>query len=285
MPALSANDLLALVQAKNWMAVAALVVFSLVRLMKPDTKLPINIPSRWRPVIAVVLGEASMAIYQAAIGGLTWKQGLAGGAIVGVGAIMAHVFGVDVLGKGKDVPLPKALSIRPPPPPPPPPAGDEVVVVDVPPPPKTPRNIPPALPAIAFGLALMLSVTGCSALHSAMPVIDSVLQVVQDGEQILEVIEAAADVFFAQHPDQTGTRALFAKADQDCHEALDAMLRATQGADDADKGKLNAALSDFRAAYQSLTSLMSTLGIQAPGQSLVGAARPRHEPLAMTWRP
>lgn len=127
-----------LAAAHNWIALGALVLtFALTRLSKADTAFPLTIPSRWRPLFAFAVGEvlvaASTAIYNAALGGhMTWQQMLQTGAYAGLGAILTHTFGVQVLRGGRDVPVPAKLSVRPPPPP----GGPSVV--DIPPPSKVP---------------------------------------------------------------------------------------------------------------------------------------------------
>lgn len=161
-----------LLSAHNWIALAALVAtFVLTRLSKDDTTFPLNISSRWRPVFAFVTGEvlvaATTAIYNAATAGhVTVRQALQAGAIAGLGAILTHVFGVQVLRGGRDVPVPSKLSVRPPPPP----GGPSVV--DVPPPPKTPttfqRRTLSELAAVAVvALTGVFGSAGCKNVQQA----------------------------------------------------------------------------------------------------------------------
>ncbi len=64
--------ILALFHSHSWLALAVVVMGFVTRLLKSDTKLPVNIPARWQPVIVVVLGQV-YAVLQATAGGLTWK--------------------------------------------------------------------------------------------------------------------------------------------------------------------------------------------------------------------
>jgi hypothetical protein len=111
------SQLLALLAERKWIPLSALVVWMVVRLLKSDTKIPVDIPPRWRPVLAVVLGVAASSLDKIAEGG-DWRKVAPEGLAVGVIAILVQVFGVDVLRGGKDVAVPKALSKYPPPPPP-----------------------------------------------------------------------------------------------------------------------------------------------------------------------
>lgn len=108
------GDVAALVAAHSWIALAALIVFAIVRLLKSDTKIPLNIPARYRPVLAIALGAVAGVLDHVA-SGTPWRQALVNGATAGVLAIMGNVLGVDVLRDGVDVPVPKGISVPPPP--------------------------------------------------------------------------------------------------------------------------------------------------------------------------
>ena len=62
---------LAFWQHRTWMPVAIIAIGYVVRLCATDTKFPINIPSRWQPVLVVVLGQV-YALLVAVSGGMTW---------------------------------------------------------------------------------------------------------------------------------------------------------------------------------------------------------------------
>lgn len=57
--------------SRAWMPVAIVVIGYLVRLTSDRSAFPINIPSRWQPVVVVVLGQA-YGILVAVMGGLPW---------------------------------------------------------------------------------------------------------------------------------------------------------------------------------------------------------------------
>jgi len=100
----------------RWMPIASAVIWSVIRIFKKDTSVPGVIPARWRPVVVAVLASAASVVDQVIAGG-DWRKLVSHAAAVCAGASAVHIFGVDVLGSGKDLPLPKALSHYPPPPP------------------------------------------------------------------------------------------------------------------------------------------------------------------------
>ncbi len=96
------TQLPALIAAHKWFALSALVVWTIVRLLKSDTKLPVTIPARWRPVLALGLGFVAGALDKIA-SGTPWKQAVTWGLGVGVAAILAQTFGVDVMRDGREI--------------------------------------------------------------------------------------------------------------------------------------------------------------------------------------
>ena len=133
------SELLALAAERKWIPLAALAAWAVVRLLKSDTKLR-TVPARWRPVLAIVVGVLASTLDKVIAGG-DWRLLAPEGVAVGVIAVLVHVFGVDVLRGGKDIAIPKSLSVRPPPPPP----GSDGGGLIVPPVP------PPRLPRISDG--------------------------------------------------------------------------------------------------------------------------------------
>jgi len=124
-------DIQALVELASqhkWVALAALVVGTLVRAMKADsTFLPFDVPARWRPLLALGLGISS-GVLQKATTGTPWREAIMGGVISGVMAIVGHDVLIEGLRAGREVPMgtPKAAPVVPPAAPPsvPPPAED-----------------------------------------------------------------------------------------------------------------------------------------------------------------
>jgi len=117
-------DIAGLLAADNIIALVALALaFAATRLAKPDTKLPLNIPTRWQPLFAVAMGEvfavAATAVFNAASSNdITWSHAAVIGLKSGVGAVFTYALGIKTLRGGKDIAVPKVLSIHPPPPPP-----------------------------------------------------------------------------------------------------------------------------------------------------------------------
>lgn len=60
------------------LGIAVVVVGAITRLLKSDTKFPIDIPARWQPVIVLVIGQA-YAVLQAIVGGVNWKTAVTSG--------------------------------------------------------------------------------------------------------------------------------------------------------------------------------------------------------------
>jgi len=101
------QDLTNLALQHKWIAVSALVIGAFVRLLKSDGPIPINVPARWRPVLALVLGLASAALAQVA-NGTPWRRALTEGLLAGVIAIVGHDVLVEGVRGGKEIPMGKA---------------------------------------------------------------------------------------------------------------------------------------------------------------------------------
>lgn len=99
------EELLAALTERNWPLVSLLVIGFLVRLLKQDTKLPITIPARWRPWIAMALGAASGVLEQI-VQGTPWNDALLGGVAAALVAMGGHNLVVEGLLGGKEIPIP-----------------------------------------------------------------------------------------------------------------------------------------------------------------------------------
>lgn len=137
-----------LVQSRLWVPLASIVLLWLVRLLKSDTKLPIDIPSGWpRFAIVFVLGAISGVLEKVAgeVPALhydkhTWTSAIIGGLVTSATALVLHN-GWENFTKGKELPLPKALLVP----------GES-------PSPGKPPSIPPAgvfLLLLTMGIALV----------------------------------------------------------------------------------------------------------------------------------
>lgn len=102
---MSVEQILDMWKSGGWVPFAALAVGLIVRVTKEDTKLPIDIPAKWRPMVAIVAG-ALLGAFEKVIAGGAWKDALLGGAAAAVLAIAGHYLGVDVARGGKDIPVP-----------------------------------------------------------------------------------------------------------------------------------------------------------------------------------
>jgi hypothetical protein len=95
-----------LIAKHEWVALAALVIGCIVRMMKEDTRFPpFAVPARWRPFLALGLGVLS-GMLQAVSTGTPWRDALVGGVVSGALAIAGHGWVVDGVRNGKDLPVP-----------------------------------------------------------------------------------------------------------------------------------------------------------------------------------
>lgn len=160
------DQLAELIGQKKWVAVVAIAIALIVRLLKSDTTIPIDIPPRLRVWLALGLGAASGAIDKLVeAGDTTWTTALVSGLSAAAVAILSHNIVIGSVRDGKEFVVPGLTKENTPPGP-----G------------KPPSISPPPLPAIItpitsssdnrkgslmtkskwkFGLAALLLV-GCS---------------------------------------------------------------------------------------------------------------------------
>lgn len=138
---------------------------------------------------------------------------------------------------------------------------------------------------LAMVLCTIFSFPGCAAVNRALPILTDVIVAVQDAQQILEVIDSAADAWFEQHPDPN-MKTKYAKAIDKCRTALDVALRTSRGAKELNQQEVDKAFQDFKVAYVELTSLLQGAGIM--GKDNLLKASPHQvrvpEPLALTLK-
>lgn len=119
---MDANAVSQLAANGEWIALAAVVVGFLTRLVKSDTKLPIDIPARYLPVVSIVLGLAS-GVLDRVVSGTAWKPAIVGGLVSGVIPMLGHDLVIGTLRNGNEVRVPGLMKGDPPPAPPPGGAG------------------------------------------------------------------------------------------------------------------------------------------------------------------
>lgn len=101
------QQLLAAYQAGGWVPLTAAVGGALVRLMKSDTTLPIDLPRAWRPYVAIAITVAlSIVQHRFAGTGGSWAQAIGFGIVAGGLAIVGHVTGIEWLRDGRELPVP-----------------------------------------------------------------------------------------------------------------------------------------------------------------------------------
>ena len=121
------DSLFALVTAHKWLAIATIVIAFVVRLLKSDTTIPIDVPPRVRVWLALGLGILAGILNKVANEGTPWRDALLWGLSAAVAAIVGHVTVIDSLRAGREFVIPgltkpgvppgpgKPPSIRPPP--------------------------------------------------------------------------------------------------------------------------------------------------------------------------
>lgn len=115
-----------MVAKRAWVPLAALVVGLIVRLLKSDTKVPIDVPPRVRVWLALGLGVLS-GVLEAVATGRAWGDAIVGGVVSAALAILGQNVVIDSLRGGRELTIPglikpgvppgpgKPPSIRPPP--------------------------------------------------------------------------------------------------------------------------------------------------------------------------
>lgn len=138
------EDLVALIIQKKWIALMALLLGFTVRLLKSDTKIPINIPPQYRVWLALGLAPIAGAFDKWAAG-TTWTTAMVEGLIASVMAIVSHNVVVDSMRGGREFVVPGL--IKP----------------DVSPGPGKPPSIkPPPMMGMMLGVLFAILLAGCA---------------------------------------------------------------------------------------------------------------------------
>jgi hypothetical protein len=101
-------EFLAALRAHAWPVVAAFAVGAIVRAIKSDL-IPIDVPARWRPKLALGLGLAS-GVAEAVIAGTPWAEALTGGVLSACVAMGGHGVLIQGLRDGRELGEPKEKS-------------------------------------------------------------------------------------------------------------------------------------------------------------------------------
>ncbi len=102
---MNAEQITALIKAHAWIPLAAIVIGLIVRLLKSDTKIPIDIPPRWRAPLAVLLGVVASILDKVATG-TPWKDAVIGGATATALAMVTHNLVIGSMRDGKEFVVP-----------------------------------------------------------------------------------------------------------------------------------------------------------------------------------
>lgn len=94
-----------LIVQKKWIALMALIIGLIVRLLKSDTKIPIDIPPQYRVWLALGLAPIAGAFTKWAAG-TTWTTAMVEGFVAAVFAIVGHNVVIDSMRGGKEFVVP-----------------------------------------------------------------------------------------------------------------------------------------------------------------------------------
>lgn len=166
-----ASQLIVLLLAHKYIALVALGIGAVVRLLKSDTKIPIDIPANLRPWVALGLGGLA-GMFQLVAQGSTFKEAAITALSAPVLAIVGHLVGIEWMAGGKEIPIPGLMKASAP---------------------VSKRT----LGAIVF---LVLFVPGCTSQQAAK-FVDSAVEVADD------VIKIARVLCLAEHARQAHARA------------------------------------------------------------------------------
>lgn len=70
----------------KWLPLAIVVISYVTAALGDTSKLPINIPDRWKPVLVLGLGQV-YAVLQGVSGGVTWQKAVWNGIVASFGAM------------------------------------------------------------------------------------------------------------------------------------------------------------------------------------------------------
>jgi hypothetical protein len=180
------TQLLALAKAHSWVALAALVIGLLVRLVRDDSTVawfPVTIPSRWRPLIALGLGIVSGVLNQLVLK-VDWATAIVGGIVSAVTAMGGHAVVINALRNGRELGEKKAEA-------------------------KAPGSGKPgsggalAASTLVFVLAFLAptSLSGCAAIPVLVTIADAVSIAAPAAAQAINAVENGINAYYKAHPE------------------------------------------------------------------------------------
>ncbi len=131
----------------GYAALAAIVVWAVIAIVKRDD-VPIPLPPRYRPLLALALGQV-YAVLEAVVGGMPWGAAIVRGLVVAAGAVAMHEVGSK---------LRAAPAVKPP-------------------------SVPPPMPPL---LVLLLALGGCVPLLGCASPLEAAVQVQHAGAAAIE---------------------------------------------------------------------------------------------------
>jgi hypothetical protein len=152
------SQLADLVLQHKWIGAAAIGIGMIVRLLKSDTKIPLDVDPRLRVWLALALGAASGAVDKLIeAGDTTWTIALVQGSAAAMLAILGHATVIGSLRDGKEIAVPGLTKANTPPgpgkPPSLPPPNDRKTIRD-----PAERKTPGELRYALEGAAIVLSI-------------------------------------------------------------------------------------------------------------------------------
>lgn len=98
------SDLITMALDHQWLALSAVVLGGVVRLVKDDSRL-VTIPAHVRPWLAFGLGAVA-AFLQFLVEGVGLKEALTTTIVAPLLAIIGHHLGIEMLRGGREIPVP-----------------------------------------------------------------------------------------------------------------------------------------------------------------------------------
>lgn len=218
-----------LISQHKWPAVSAILIGLIVRLLKSDTPIPVDIPPRLRAPLALWLGVLS-GILEWIAAGTPAGEAIGKGLVAGLVAVLGHVYIVDVARGGRDIGVAK---------------------------PKKAKSAPPKAATLCLALALVVGLPACASVLSAIAI---VAPYVAEGTSVLIAIQRIVDVFFRQNPNPEKEKHL-ALVINKCFTALVGAEKLLAGVDDLNQAKIDEAFKDFKVAYTELLALTGPMGV------------------------